>query len=407
MALLLLLRQGGVHVHALTVDHGLRRESADEAAQVAQWCNALAIPHSILVWKHDRIDRAIQQQARDARYRLMLDWCHAHSVRYLLTAHHLDDQIETFMFRLLRESRVDGLASIQPVSQRESIFLCRPLLAFPKSRLEATVVACAHPWIEDPSNANYSFTRVALRGQLEGLDDATKARISQLTIFFHKFRNHLENKLSKSINLVSTFHPAGYAIIDQCRFLEQPEELRFRIAQHFCMLISGDATPLRTPKIARLAEALANPARHSKMTLHGVVFQYQAAQQNWLVMREKKHIAGACHLSFAPQRWDGRFLVSGSAPNPAAYKVGALGNHAHAFSKLLSQSAIPKMVWPTLPAFFHLEECVAVPHIQWRSERSHTNEWKAVFIPAKSLAESCSYAMNQEENLSEGECARA
>ena len=132
MALLLLLKTQNIPLHALTVDHHLRPESASEAAQVAAWCNALGVPHTTLHWQHEKIESGLPEKARDARYALMFDWCREHHIQHLFTAHHLDDQIETMLFRLTRGSGLVGLSGMLPLTQRDGIFLHRPLLAFPK-----------------------------------------------------------------------------------------------------------------------------------------------------------------------------------------------------------------------------------------------------------------------------------
>src|SRR5271154_2169217 len=62
-------RQRGGQAWALTVDHGLRPESAEEARTVAGWLANSAIPHDILVWTGDKPTSGIQEAAREARYR--------------------------------------------------------------------------------------------------------------------------------------------------------------------------------------------------------------------------------------------------------------------------------------------------------------------------------------------------
>lgn len=429
MALLLLLKQAGAQVHALTVDHGLRAESAAEAQQVGAWCKNFAIPHTILHWEHNGVTTGMQQKAREARYALMLGWCRAHGVSHLFTAHHADDQMETFLLRLLRESGMDGLAGILPVSMREGIYLHRPLLTFSKDRLIATLKAHRQPWLEDASNRNDAFTRVQLRQQLAKADTTTKERISQLTFFFQKFRNTMENKLSELIDSCVSFHDAGYAWLDSRLFSKQPHEMQWRLVQHLCMLVSGDATPPRSEKIERIAKELCAPSPQKKMTLHGVVFSYVPKRKCWLVYREAKRIAGPMALSATRQLWDGRFSVHaipaperGSqaagadgvcgprSPRKAGmteYYMSALGTHAKIFAEALEKSAIPKAVWPTLPAIYRLEECIAVPHIAWMNRRHPIESLQVSFMPSKLLAGARDLGINQEKQLFKGECVHA
>ena len=95
-----LLSAQNKRVVALTVDHGLRAESAQEAAYVAQVMARFGIEHHILVWQGDKPQRGVEEAARAARYALLEEWCLAHHVKTLAVAHHALDQAETFFLRL-------------------------------------------------------------------------------------------------------------------------------------------------------------------------------------------------------------------------------------------------------------------------------------------------------------------
>ena len=96
--------ESGVAIHAATVDHGLRPEAADEARQVAKVCVALAVPHEVLRWEHMEISGNLQDQARQARYRLIAGWARERGLSAVVLGHTLDDQAETFLMRLARSS---------------------------------------------------------------------------------------------------------------------------------------------------------------------------------------------------------------------------------------------------------------------------------------------------------------
>src|SRR5229473_3936225 len=156
-------RQRGGKTCALTVDHGLRPESAEEARTVAGWLASRAIPHEILVWAGDKPTSGIQEAARYARYRLLAAWCREHGVLHLLTAHHREDQAETYIIRRRAKSGVDGLAGMSAVRELQGCRLVRPLLAAPKARLAALLEAEGQPFLRDPSNLNPAFERARLR----------------------------------------------------------------------------------------------------------------------------------------------------------------------------------------------------------------------------------------------------
>ncbi len=174
-------RQGtvGCSLTVLTVDHGLRAGSQDEALAVAGWAAALGLPAVVLAWTGPKPATGIQAAARDARYRLMEEWRRDKGADVIVTAHTRDDQAETLLMRLARGSGLHGLAAMRP-QQTEPWPLLRPLLDVPRQRLVATLAAANHPWIEDPSNDDPRFERVrlrALRPELAelGLTDASLA----------------------------------------------------------------------------------------------------------------------------------------------------------------------------------------------------------------------------------------
>jgi tRNA(Ile)-lysidine synthase len=152
-------------VLAATVDHGLRPEAAQEAAMVARWCADRGFPHDTLS-PVQPIGGNIQSEARIARYALLDAWAAERAVDWLATAHHADDQLETLLMRLNRGSGVAGLAGIRSRNGR----VLRPLLRWRRSELRALAEAEGLPFVDDPSNRDERFDRVALRNRLAGAD---------------------------------------------------------------------------------------------------------------------------------------------------------------------------------------------------------------------------------------------
>jgi tRNA(Ile)-lysidine synthase len=182
-------RKRGPKLIAVTVDHGLRAESAREARAVKRLARKLEIEHRTLRWTGKKPKTGIQQAAREMRYRLLGEAAQKVGARHILTAHTLDDQAETVLFRLARGSGVAGLRgmarlSLLPASGEREITLVRPLLGLPKSRLLATLAAAKVPFADDPSNRDPRFTRPRLRELMprlaaEGLDATGLARFAR------------------------------------------------------------------------------------------------------------------------------------------------------------------------------------------------------------------------------------
>ena len=168
LALLWLAREAfGDRVEVLTVDHCLRLGSAGDAAHVARCAAELNLPHTTLTWAGPTPTGNLQAAARAARYRLLADWCAARDVRWLLTAHHADDQAETLLLRLARGSGSAGLAGLRRRRNLGSgVTLLRPLLDWRRSELAGIVAAAGWTALDDPANRATRFDRTQARALL-------------------------------------------------------------------------------------------------------------------------------------------------------------------------------------------------------------------------------------------------
>lgn len=153
-------------VEAATVDHALRPESRAEAEMVARVCERLRVAHRILTaeWAEKPVS-AMQERARDERYRLLGQWLRERGLDALATGHHADDQAETLVMRLNRGSGVRGLAGIRrsALVPGTSLPLFRPLLDWRRQELEAVCAVAGIEPAADPSNADEQFERVRIR----------------------------------------------------------------------------------------------------------------------------------------------------------------------------------------------------------------------------------------------------
>ncbi len=149
-----------VHVH-----HGLQPAADDWAAHCERQAAAWGIAAQVV-----RVDVARdagngpEAAAREARYRAFAGALGADAV--LVTAHHLDDQAETFLLRALRASGVDGLGAMRPWRRFATGWHWRPLLDQPRDALLAHARQHGIAWIEDPSNAASDADRNLLRNQV-------------------------------------------------------------------------------------------------------------------------------------------------------------------------------------------------------------------------------------------------
>ncbi|HEX8485213.1 tRNA lysidine(34) synthetase TilS [Sphingomonas sp.] len=166
-------------ITAATVDHGLRPDAAGEAAMVAAACAALNVPHITLTAAEPPAGASLQAQARGARYALLTAHARAIGAAAVATAHHADDQAETFLMRAARGSGLSGLAGVRTRVVIDGVTIVRPLLDWRRAELRAIARRAEMPFVDDPANADDRHDRTRFRrllGANEWLDPPRLAR---------------------------------------------------------------------------------------------------------------------------------------------------------------------------------------------------------------------------------------
>ncbi len=151
----------GLSLVVAHVDHGIRSDSGTVARAVGELAERYELPFE--VGELSLGPDATETIARRARYAWLGELQRRHGARYLVTAHHRDDQVETILLRLLKGSAPAGLAGI-PARGRAG--LVRPLLRFAKARLVAHVAELGLAVHEDPANHDPRHLRSWVRTAL-------------------------------------------------------------------------------------------------------------------------------------------------------------------------------------------------------------------------------------------------
>lgn len=340
MALLVLVQEWaaarGVAVRAATVDHGLRAESAGEAARVAAFCAGLGIPHATLTWEPGAEGGNLQARARSARRALLAEWAAAHGVGSVLLGHTRDDVAETFLMRLARGSGVDGLAAMADRWEEAGVTWLRPLLKVGRAELRALLTARGVDWVEDPSNEDPRFDRARMRAALPGLAELglDAERLAETAEALARARHALERDVAQAARACISERPTGEILISLPALETLPEEIRLRLMSALLLHVGGETYPPRFDGLIRLLDrAKAGDAS----TLAGCVLRPRGPV--WHLRREPSAVAPPTKLTETIV-WDGRWRI---ATHLEGTTVGALG----AFP---DRGDVPDEVARTLPA---------------------------------------------------------
>ena len=275
-------------VEAATVDHGLRPESAAEAAFVDQVCQTIGVPHATLrmEWP-DPVGTNIQARARGARYSLLTGWALDRGIGFVATAHHLNDQAETVLMRLGRGAGVSGLAGTRAckplgLNADSEVHVVRPLLGWLRAELASIVSDSGIEPVQDPSNDDERFDRTRVRQLLSREAWPTPERLAASAANLADAEEALQWATSYLLGERSTHREDGSIALDA---RDLPRELQRRMLQETLPHFIG-CDPVPGPKLARWLDGL------------------RAGKGGTLADIRAKVVKGHWHLDWAPPRRD-------------------------------------------------------------------------------------------------------
>jgi len=164
---------------ALIVDHGIRKNSKEEAKYISAHLDKNNINFQILNVNKDNVSKKSMNEARNNRYNLLTNFCIKNNILHLFIAHHKDDNLETFLNRKIAGSDFYGLKSMSEFSLYNKVCIIRPLLNFSKDALLNYNKKNKIEYINDPSNFNLDYTRPTIRNFLKKSDQKTIKEINK------------------------------------------------------------------------------------------------------------------------------------------------------------------------------------------------------------------------------------
>lgn len=347
----------GVHVRAVTVDHGLRPEARGEAELVARTCAELGVAHDILTWDGWDNRGNLQGAAREARYALMRDWAGAQGIDAIALAHTRDDQAETVLMRLARKGGVDGLSAMSPLRRADGITWLRPFLDAGRGDLRAALQEIGATWVEDPSNDDPRFDRIRVRGAMAGLAEigVDAATLSAVARNMQTARDALDAVTAEALGAHATLM-GGDVVIQRAGFAAQTSEIRRRMLLEALKWVASAAYGPRASALGDLETTVMGGGRH---TVHGCLID--ADKTTITIGREWNAISGV--TAQIGQVWDGRWVVSG--PENNVLSIAGLGGEGWVRLRSEIEPTLPRQAAITTPAVWSGKDLIAAPAAGW------------------------------------------
>ena len=312
MALLLLIkewiRRKSGKITVFHFDHKMRKNSSKEAKWLKNCVSNLGIKFYLLKWERDEELALNMKNAREARYEKILELSKKLKVIHLMTAHHSNDNLETYYMRKKRNSSTLGLSSIPKILIKENLQIIRPLLSFSKERLINTCNFFNVKWIEDSSNLNMQYERPRVRKEL---GDKTPRQLTKIKKEFNKIKKSneiMEKKIRNFFLNYLIFFEYGVFQIDKNKFLKCSKEIQIEILKKILTTSSGKIFPPRESSIINLIKSI-QFNDYLRYTLHSCLLEIKSNTIS--VYRETANIREVKKIipKGKPYLWDNRFFL--------------------------------------------------------------------------------------------------
>ncbi len=263
--------------HVVTVDHGLRKDSAADARKVASWAKSVGLKAHALRWNGPPPTSDIEAAAREARYRLMGEHARRKKLTALYVGHTRDDQAETFLLRLMRGSGLDGLAAMRASAPyplpgfRDLMHRTPDAGAGARRGARPSCARNDHAWLEDPMNGEDRFARVRLRALLPQLEEAGFSPRAHRRRRGHlaRAREALETVTAAVLSPVPVHRQRTRVHLDAAALTAAPREVGLRALAQLLMIVSGQPYRPRFDRLERLFDRIGANQVGRGVTLHG------------------------------------------------------------------------------------------------------------------------------------------
>ena len=187
------------NIRAIHINHNVVNNSKLMERHCVEICNSYKTEIVLKNLKTSK-ESNLEEHLRTERYKLIFK--NIHEDEALVLGHHLDDQIETFFYRLFRGSSPIGLSSMSEVSKREGMVICRPLLSVSKKTIMRIAKDNELQHINDPSNNNLNFDRNYIRKKIIPKIKDRWSGLDKVMMHNIKLQNIYKNITSDYIDMI-------------------------------------------------------------------------------------------------------------------------------------------------------------------------------------------------------------
>lgn len=236
MVLVYLFKVLGFKFEVAHINYHLRNDDSNlDQKLVSDFCESHQIPfHLYEVSETDKKpENSIQNWARELRYQFFRKIQKEQNLEYLITAHHLNDQLETFIINLSKASGIKGLSGI-PANENKIV---RPLLSFSKDEIYEFAKENQIEFREDVSNQKSDYLRNKVRHnvvpELLNINDNFLQNFSKSIGILNQTKDVLNDFINEKINAFITNIETGQTIIEKDKFSKESDLIRFEILKRF------------------------------------------------------------------------------------------------------------------------------------------------------------------------------
>ncbi len=267
-------KENKLKLTAISVDHSLRNDSENEIKWIKKLMKTKKIKFRSLKLKGKKPISNIMSYAREKRYELLTQYCKKAKISFLLTAHHLDDEIENFLMRLIRGSGIKGLSSSRSKykHKKSGVNIIRPFLNYSKKTLIKYLSISKQKYILDPTNKDNRFDRSRIRiltSKLisEGLE---KSRFASVIHNLKKADSAIQSSLNVYAKNIIRVRANSSIVINLDDFIKAPEEIQFRLTANILEKVSKKNQKVRAKSILSMIEKITRKD-FKRMTVHGCI----------------------------------------------------------------------------------------------------------------------------------------